>query len=135
VGAKNFIQVLSNHSDLTRLDVVKRYLCVLMVFAIVGAFGSIFYHKRQESSWLFTSSTFIHRLHLLHGLIQRRYVLKQYSTVKGSKKSLKQFSARNLELLACPLNSHWSIFFDGVKHSPYIAFFASLPLRSPPLFS
>jgi hypothetical protein len=135
VGAKNFIEVLSKHSDLTQLDTVKRYLCVLILFALVGAFGSVFYHKGQEKSWPFTSSSFIHRLHLLHGLIQRKYVLKQDSTVKDFLESFKQFSARNLELLACPLNSHLSVFFDGVKHSSYIAFFALFPLRSPPLFS
>jgi hypothetical protein len=136
VSPKNFIQMLSVHINLNWLNTAKRFLCVLIMFAAVACLGLVCYHKGQRRPWLFTSSSSIHPLHILHGLIQKKYVLlEDNSTVKDSKRSFKQFSARNLGLLVYSFNSHWLTIFAEVKQSPYVAFFASFPLRSPPLFS
>ncbi len=135
MGVKSFIQILSEHSHVTWLSSVKRYICVLIAFALIGTVGPVSYHKGRERSWLFTSRSPIHRLHPLHGLIQKKYVLyEDDSTGKGTKKLFKQFSGRNIEFVVRSVNSYWLTIFDRVKHSPYIAFFAWLPLRSPPLF-
>jgi hypothetical protein len=133
---KNSKQTLTKRSELILLDTAKRYLSVLIVFLLIGTLGPVSNAKVRARSWPFTFGPSINRLHLLHGLIHLKYVLfEDDSQQKDSKRSFKQFSARNLELLASHFNSYWLSIFDRVKHSSYIAFFASFTLRSPPSFS
>ena len=140
--AKNIMQILSRLSGVTGSDTVKRWLCVLIAIAIIGALGPISSSQEvQQKSWLFTSNSFIFHSHFLDNLIQEEYVLLDNEndeddfTVEGSQIFRELFSIANIKFLTSPLNSHWEIFFDAIKSSPYISFFASPPLRSPPLFS
>jgi hypothetical protein len=136
VGIKSFKQILAKRSYPILLYTGKRYLRVLIVFVLIGTLGPVSHHKVRARSWPFTLRSSIHRLHLLPGLIQRKYVLfEDDSSLKDSKRSSKQFTARNLELLASHFHSYWLSIFDRVRQSSYIAFFASFPLRSPPTFS
>ena len=133
---KSFKQTVTKRSDLILLDTAKRYLSVLIVFLLIGTLEPVSNARVRTRSWLSTFRPSINRLHLLHGLIHLKYVFfEDDSQQKDSKRSFKQFSARNLELLASHFNSYWLSILDRVKHSSYIAFFASFPLRSPPSFS
>jgi len=136
VEAKDLKHIISKYNTLIWLDNAGGYLCILIVFALVGTLGLVFHYKGQESHWLFTSSASIHRVHPLYGLIQKKYVIfEDNSTVKDPKKSFKQLSSRNFRSLVCSLNSYLLTIFDGVRHSPHIEFFVSSSLRSPPLYS
>ncbi len=134
--AKDLKHIICKYNPLIWLDTNKGYLCVLVVFALVVSLGLVFHHRVQEGPWLLTSSSSIQRLHPLHSLIQKKYVIfEDNSTVKDSKKSFKQLSSRNFRSLVCSLNSYLLTIFNGVRYSLYSVFFASFPLRSPPLFS
>lgn len=133
---KSFKQTLTKGSDAILLETAKRYLSVLIVFLLMGTIGQVSNAKVRARSWPFTFRPSINRLHLLHGLIHLKYVFfEDDSQQKDSKRSFKQFPARNLKLLASHFNSYWLSIFDRVTHSSYIAFFASFSLRSPPSFS
>jgi hypothetical protein len=118
------------------LDTIKGYLCVLTVFVVSGTLGQISSsHEGQQKSQLFNSNSFIHRLHLLDGLVQKRYVFLEDGSIKNSKKSLKRFPIGDSEFLTNPnSNLHWEVFLNRVRSSFHILFFATLLLRSPPLF-
>jgi hypothetical protein len=132
------MQMFSMFSTVTESNIVKRCLRVLIAIALVGILGPVsLSHKGEKKSWLFTSSPSILRLHFLN--IKEKYVLidndKDNFILKASERSLKQFSVKNPGFVIYPINSHWVIFFNEVKSSPYILSSASLFLRSPPLFS
>lgn len=137
MSAKNFRQILFKLTDLTPLGTAKRYLCILLMFAVAGSLVPIFsIQKIQRRLWLSNSSVSISRSRLLGSLIQKKCIIFEDSfTVKDSKKSFKQFSAQGLGFLARNLDSYSSTIFDRVEYSPHIAFFALFSLRSPPLFS
>jgi hypothetical protein len=126
---------------INKLDTIKNYLFVLIVFAVAGTLGLLsLSHDDQQKSRLFNSESFIPRSHLLDDLIRKKYVLLEDDfTVKDSKKSLRQFPIGDFELLTnSHLNLHREVFFNGVESSSsisFISFFGSLNLRSPPLFS
>ncbi len=137
MGAKNLLQTLLKYTDITRLGTAKKYLCILLVFAVSGNLVPILsIQKIQRRPWLSNSSFSISRSRLLGSLIQKKYIVFEDSpTVKDSKESFKQFSAQGIGFLAGNLNSYSSTILDRVEHSPHIAFFALSSLRSPPLSS
>ena len=141
--AINIMHIFSRLYGVTGPGTIKRCLCVLIVVAGLGTLEQIsLSQKVQQKSWLLTSISPIFHPHFSDNLIQQeKYVLeKDDFAIEGprifrSQISRELFSIANIKLLTYPLNSHWRILFDAIKHSPYILFFASLPLRSPPLFS
>ncbi len=125
---------------------VVKYLCVLIVIAVIGTLGlTSLPQKVPHKSWILTLTPSVLHSHFLNNLIQQNYTIpskddldtdKDDFTVEGLKKFFGFFSIANLKFLtSSALNPNWESL-NSIDSSPYnITFFASLPLRSPPLFS
>jgi hypothetical protein len=141
--AIDIMHIFSSLSGVTGLDTVKKWLCVLIVIAGIGTLGPISLPQEvQQKSWLLTSSPLIFHPYLLDNLVQEKGIIldEDHFTLDGddcaiqrSQIFLELSPIANVKLLTSPLiNLHWVTFFDTIKSSPYVSFFASLPLRSPP---
>lgn len=119
-----------------RSDTIKRYLSVLILVALTGTLGLIPSLHELETPWLATLS-FTSQQHYPDSITQGKYLPSNEDEfiIKGFKNLFELFSTENFESLTSPINSYWEIFLDTEKSSPYISFFGSFPLRSPPYFS
>ena len=138
------MQIFSRLTKATKTDIVKKYLRVLTIIAVVGTLGLMSLPQRsQQKSWISASNLSIFQSRFINNLIKQEFLLPDEDntniddfSVESFKKFHKWFSIANFKLVANSFsNPHLEIFFDAVKFSPYILFFASIPLRSPPLFS
>lgn len=141
---KDIMQIFSRLTEATRTDTVKKYLSVLTIIIVVGTLGLISLPQRsQQKSWISASNASTFQSHFINNLIKQEYLLPDEDNTniddfseESFKKFHKWFTITNFELVANTfINPHLEIFFDAGKFSPYISFFASIPLRSPPLFS
>jgi len=144
VRVKDIMQIFSRLTEATKTDTVKKYLSVLTIITVVGTLGLTSLPQRsQQKSWISASNASILQSHFINNLIKQEYLLPDEDnaniddfSVESFKKFHKWFSIANFKLVANPfINPHLEISFDAGKFSPYISLFASIPLRSPPLFS
>ena len=141
---KDIMQIFSRLTEATKTDTVKKYLSVLTIITVVGTLGLTSLPQRsQQKSWISASNASIFQLHFINNLIKQEYLLPDEDntniddfSVESFKKFHKWFSIANFKLVVNSfIYPHLEIFFDAGKFSPYISLFASIPLRSPPLFS
>ncbi|MCI0454902.1 MAG: hypothetical protein L0Y68_07910 [Candidatus Dadabacteria bacterium] len=117
---------------------VRRYLLLLIVVVIAGTVGPISLSQQiKDKQWLSTSSSFIFHPHASDNLNKDKYAVRDQDdfTTEDYQVFDKFFLLDNSNLLTSPLNSNWGVFLDAGNSSPYVSFFSSLPLRSPPLSS
>jgi hypothetical protein len=125
-------------SGTSKSDTLKSYICLLTAILVISTLGSTPISTKVKHKFsLSASSSFIFRPHALDNLNKEKYALldKDDFTIENCQVFHKAFSLDSSKLLIYPLGSHCGFFLDIGKSSVYISFFASLPLRSPPLFS
>ncbi len=133
-------------------NAAKRVLYVLTIIPVVGTLGltSLPQISQQEPDWISALSGPIFRLYFINNVSQESYLSpdKGNSDIDEDNSNIDDFRVESFKRfqgqfwIAHPrlltnhfINKHWEIFIDTGRYSPYISFFASLPLRSPPLFS
>jgi len=118
---------------------VKGFIYVLILIALIGSSGLTFLPQKDQESYLLSLNPLILGSHFLNNLIEQSCLIPDedgYNTsdddTKTTLESLKKF-ARLLSIGSIGLLTSWELLFDTADSSPYISFFASAPLRSPPL--
>jgi hypothetical protein len=111
------------------------FILILIVIVVTGASRLIsLSEKLQHESLIFTSSSYVFNLPFLDDFTQQKYLLPDGPTIEDFKNLLTLFLTVSTGFLTTTLNLRWGISLDVRKPSPS-SFFASLPLRSPPVLS
>lgn len=124
---------------LTRPRALLRYMPGLFLLSVIVTLGLVLSTKKADVQILrLDSKPFAISLHSSENIIQEHYVISENDdpAFDHSKKILEHSFTVIPELLITLLVSPYiESLFDAIDSSPYIKSFASIPLRSPPLFS
>lgn len=117
---------------------VKGLIYSLILITLTGSLGLNPLPQKDRESYLFSLKPLILGSRFLNGLVEQDCLTPDdgYNTndddTKTTLESLKDLS-RLLSIAGVGLLTSWELLFDTVDSSPYFSFFASAPLRSPPL--
>jgi len=117
----------------------KNCLIALVLIASIGTVELISsYWEFQDTSCEVSSCPSFSKLNSLDILIQDKYLPTENDDLfaDAPQKFNSEVSTFNLGILTShPPTSQYETLFDRISSSPYLSLFASLPLRSPPVFS
>ena len=114
-----------------------RFLFILILIISIGSLRLIrVFERTQHESHLFTSSPCVYHLSFFDNLIQQNYLFSDEPNIEDFKNLLTLFLTVGAGFLTTTLNLRrgWEISL-GMRKSYPSSFFASLPLRSPPVLS
>lgn len=132
--AKSIIQRISRFGYLSRFKAVRKGICILTVITGLGTLDFISLSDDFQKNSLSPS---MGNTQLVDNFIQKRCVISENSDIASvsTRTFHDQFSTAAPDLSVGFLKKLYTlIFFDSINPSPF-SFFASFPLRSPPLFS
>ncbi len=122
-----------------KFRVKKNCIIALFLIASIGT-GKVIssYWEFQDISFPFSLCSSLSHSNSLNILIQDKYLSIENDDLLADapKKFNSQISTFNPGILnPHPVGPQYVNLFDRINSSPYPSFFASLPLRSPPVFS